>query len=147
MTRPTKADYQELAEFRYRLRKFLHFSERAAEEVGITPNQHQLLLSIAGFPEREWMTPTEIAERLQVRHHSALGLVQRCEKLELVHRFSHPTDRRSVCVELTSKGQEVLERLTIWHQTELHRLGLSHKDFMATDIAAFMHDGIKPPER
>lgn len=136
--KPTKADYQELAEFRYRVRKFLHFSERAANEVGITPNQHQLLLSIAGFPDREWMTPTEVSERLQVRHHSVLGLIQRCEKLDLVRRFNNPADRRSVCVELTEKGKEVLERLTILHQRELGRLGLSHKNFMAKDMSALL---------
>ncbi|KPV44243.1 MarR family winged helix-turn-helix transcriptional regulator [Alicyclobacillus ferrooxydans] len=131
---PSKEDYQELAEFRYRLRKFLHFSELAATEVGITPHQHQLLLSIAGFPDREWMTPTEIAERLQIRHHSALGLIQRCEKINLVRRFDNPSDRRSVCVELTKTGQEILERLTIRHQSELRRLGLSHRNFMVKDI-------------
>lgn len=135
--KPTKLDYQELAEFRYRLRKFLHFSELAAIEVGITPSQHQLLLSIAGFPKREWLTPTEIAERLQIRHHSALGLIQRCEKLDLVRRYENPADRRSVCIELTEKGSHILERLTILHQAELTRLGLSHKNFMTTQILAF----------
>ncbi len=134
-TRPTKKEYEELAEFRYRLRKFLHFSELAATAVGITPNQHQLLLSIAGFPGRDWMTPTEIAERLQVRHHSALGLIQRCEKIDLVRRFDNPADRRSVCIELTENGRAVLEQLTIQHQSELRRLGLSHTNFMTKDIA------------
>lgn len=132
--KPTQTDYQELAEFRYRLRKFLHFSEQAAIDIGITPNQHQLLLSIAGFKQRSWMTPTEIAERLQVRHHSALGLIQRCEKLDLVRRFDHPTDRRSVGIELTDHGRVILERLTIRHQAELQRLGLSHKNFMVREI-------------
>lgn len=131
---PTRTDYEELAEFRYRLRKFLHFSETAAVEAGITPNQHQLLLSIAGFPGRDWMTPTEIAERLQIRHHSALGLIQRCEKAELVGRFDHPTDGRCVCVELTDKGRDILENLTMRHQAELRRLGLSHKNFMNVDL-------------
>ncbi len=136
--KPTQSDYQELAEFRYRLRKFLHFSQQAAIDVGITPNQHQLLLSIAGYPSRSWMTPTEIAERLQVRHHSALGLIQRCEKLNLVRRFDHPTDGRSVCIELTDHGRDILERLTVRHQAELRRLGLSHTNFMVRDIPAFM---------
>lgn len=132
--KPKKKDYEELAEFRYRLRKFLHFSELAAVEVGITPNQHQLLLSIAGFPGRDWVTPTEIAQRLQVRHHSALGLIQRCEKIGLVRRFDNPTDRRSVCIELTEKGRELLAQLTLRHQSELKHLGLSHRNFMAKDI-------------
>lgn len=130
-----KKDYQELAEFRYQLRKFLHFSEQAAIEVGITPSQHQLLLSLAGFPNRSWMTPTEIAERLQVRHHSALGLIQRCEKMDLVKRFDNPHDKRSVCIELTEKGEQILEQLTLRHQEELKNMGLSHTNFMAKEIA------------
>lgn len=134
---PTHDDYRELAEFRYRLRKFLHFSERAAVELGITPNQHQLLLSIAGYPERQWMTPTEIAERLQIRHHSALGLIQRCERASLVRRFAHPTDKRSVCIELTEYGFDTLNTLTVRHQEELDRLGLSHQNFLAKDLSAF----------
>ncbi|MDP9729279.1 MarR family winged helix-turn-helix transcriptional regulator [Alicyclobacillus tolerans] len=124
---PTKEDYQELAEFRYRLRKFLHFSETAALQVGITPSQHQLLLAIAGYPHRNWMTPTEIAERLLVRHHSALGLIQRCEKIGLVRRFSHPTDKRSIGIELTKKGQDILCQLTLLHQAELKKLGITHR--------------------
>lgn len=139
MNKPTKKEYEELAEFRYRLRKFLHFSELDAAEMGITPNQHQLLLSIAGFPGRNWVTPTEIAERLQVRHHGALGLIQRCERIDLVRRFDNLVDRRSVCIELTEKGREVLEQLTIRHQSELKRLGLSHKNFMTKDIEDIEH--------
>lgn len=81
------------------------------------------------------MTPTEIAERLQIRHHSALGLIQRCEKLNLVQRFDNPLDRRSVCVELTGTGKDILERLTILHQSELGRLGLSHRNFMVKTFA------------
>lgn len=135
--RPSKEEYCELAEFRYRLRKFLHFSEVAAVEAGITPNQHQLLLSIAGFPDREWMTPTELAERLQVRHHSCLGLIQRCEKAGLLERFDNPSDKRSVGVKLTQKGRETLQQLTVAHQRELRRLGLSHRNFIDHDLSAF----------
>lgn len=132
--KPVRFEYQELAEFRYRLRKFLRFSEQAAIEVGITPGQHQLLLTIAGSPERQWATPKEIAQRLMVRHHSALGLIQRCEKLGLVRRFDHPTDKRSVGIELTDKGLEILDQLTMRHQAELKRLGLSYTNFMEREI-------------
>lgn len=139
--KPTKVEYQELAEFRYRLRRFLHFSELAATNAGITPSQHQLLLSIAGFPDRDWMTPTEIAERLCVRHHSALGLIQRCEKLGLVKRFNNPSDRRSVCIELTVNGLAILDKLTMEHQAELRRLGLSNTHFLGETVSVFGEDG------
>jgi DNA-binding MarR family transcriptional regulator len=70
-------------------------------------------------------------------HHSCLGLIHRCEQLELIRRFENPTDRRSVCVELTPKGRELLERLTIQHQAELKRLGLSHRNFLEKALASF----------
>lgn len=132
----TGADYQELAEFRYRLRKFLRFSEEAAVSVGITPAQHQLLLSIAGAANHGCLTPKEIAEHLIVRAHSALGLIQRCEKLQLVQRFNHAKDRRSICIELTDKGKSILDELTVRHQAELKRLGLSYTNFMVSDVLA-----------
>ena len=131
----SKTDYEELAEFRYRLRKFLHFSENAARQVGITPSQHQLLLTVQGYPGRNYATPTEIAERLQLRHHSCLGLIQRCEHSELVERFDNPDDRRSVYVQLTSKGLHMLDQLTLLHQAELEKLNLSHYNFMYKDFA------------
>jgi len=133
---PTQLEYVELAEFRYRLRKFLHFSEQAAREVGITPNQHQLLLVIQGYTQRTFMTPTEIAERLQIRHHSCLGLIQRCEHLGLVQRFDNPDDRRSVFIQLTEYGTGILDKLTMLHQAELRRLGLSHRNFMKKDFSS-----------
>ncbi|MCY0887123.1 MAG: MarR family transcriptional regulator [Alicyclobacillaceae bacterium] len=129
--------YIELAEFRYRLRKFLHFSEEAAKGVGITPNQHQLLLAIAGFPDRSYITPTEAAERLQIKHHSCLGLIGRCEKLGLIRRFDNPDDGRSVYVALTEQGETLLKRLTEMHQLELDRLGLTHRNFLQKDLSVF----------
>lgn len=129
-TQLTKAEYEELAEFRYRLRKFLHFSENASRQVGITPTQHQLLLAVEGYPGRNHATPTEIAERLQLRHHSCLGLIQRCEQSKLVERFDNPDDKRSVYIQLTPKGLQILDKLTMLHQAELNRLGLSHRNFM-----------------
>ncbi|MCL6453964.1 MAG: MarR family transcriptional regulator [Alicyclobacillus sp.] len=138
---PTKADYQELAEFRYRLRRFLQFSEQAAQDAGITPNQHQLLLAIAGHPDRDWMTPREIADRLLIRHHSALGLIQRTEKLGLVTRFAHPTDGRSVCIALTEKGRALLAELTTRHERELRRLGLSDRSLGSSDLSVLGDTG------
>lgn len=118
-----KADYELLAEFRYNLRKFLGFSEAAAAEHGLTPQQYQALLAIQGFPGREWVTVGELAEQMQVRHHSAVGLVDRMEKLGLVRRAIAADDRRRVEVSLTAKGLRTLEKLYRVHREELRRAG------------------------
>ena len=115
----TKNEYEVLAEFRYTLRRFLSFSEKAAEEVGITPQQHQALLDIMGFPSREKITIGELAERLQIRHHSAVGLVNRLEAENLVERTPALNDRRQVYISLTEHGLSVLERLSKAHREEL----------------------------
>lgn len=120
----SKNVYEYLAEFRYQLRKFLKFSEQAAQEVGLTPQQHQLLLGIKGYPKRDYATPRELAERLQITHHSCVGLIDRCEQLELVCRRKNPEDGRSVLVEVTSKGIEILEKLSEIHLDEIQRIGL-----------------------
>lgn len=119
-----KEDYEQLAEFRYRLRKFLHFSENAARSAGLTPQQHQLLLAIQGYPGRSYATPSELAERLQIRHHSCIGLVQRCERQGLVERSPNPQDGRSVFVTVTESGLNTLNELSHQHQQELVRLGV-----------------------
>ena len=75
----SKADYEALAEFRYALRKFLGFSEAAASEHGVTPQQYQALLAIEGFPGRNWVTVGELAEQMRIAHHSAVGLVDRMQ--------------------------------------------------------------------
>lgn len=119
----TKAQYELLAAFRYALRRFLHFSETAAHDTGITPQHHQALLAIKGFPGRDRVTVGELAERLQVRHHSAVGLVDRLVADELVRRESAPKDRRQVYVRLTRHGEAVLEKLSELHHTQLRTLG------------------------
>src|SRR5262245_44158964 len=96
--RVTKAEYEMLAAFRYALRQFLHFSETAAAAQGLTPQQHQALLAIMGFPGRTQVTIGELADRLRIRHHSAVGLVDRLQALGLVQRESARTDRRQVYV-------------------------------------------------
>jgi DNA-binding MarR family transcriptional regulator len=123
MTEVSKADYETLAAFRYALRRFLHFSEQAAQTVGLTPQQHQALLAIKGFPDRERVTIGELAERLQIRHHSAVGLVNRLAAQNLVTRRMSETDRREVHVTLTPRGSNVLERLSAAHREELRRIG------------------------
>lgn len=119
----TKADYEALAEFRYALRKFLGFSEDAARERGVTPQQYQALLAIEGFPGRNWVTIGELAEQMRIAHHSAVGLVDRMETMRLVKRAPVPEDRRRVRVSLTSKGLKLLEKLYHAHREELRSSG------------------------
>lgn len=119
----SKEDYQTLAEFRYALRCFLHFSENAAETAGLTLQQHQALLFIIGFPGREQVTIGELAERLQVRHHSAVGLVDRLAEQGLVERIPNEEDKRQVFIGLTPKGIKVLKSLASVHREELRNLG------------------------
>ena len=118
-----KAEYESLASFRYALRQFLRFSEQAARAVGIEPQQHQALLAIKGFPGRDRITISELAERLQIRHHSAVGLVDRLVSNGLISRDAGGEDRRQVYVTLTLQGEVLLGQLVIAHKQELRRLG------------------------
>jgi DNA-binding MarR family transcriptional regulator len=124
--RPTQRDYDRLAGFRYALRRFLRFSETAALRAGISPAQYQLLLFVRGF--RQPPTLTDLAERLQVRHQSAVGLVERCERAGLVRRGRDRSDRRRVRVRLTRRGADLLRRLVAAHgpQFAVLRDTLSH---------------------
>lgn len=117
-----KTDYETLAAFRYLLRRFIHFSEEAAKTNSITPQQHQALLAIKGFPERDQVTIGELAERLQLRHHSVVGLVNRLVKEKLVTR-KPGEDRREVLVQLTDHGEQVLAGLSHIHRAELKKIG------------------------
>jgi DNA-binding MarR family transcriptional regulator len=117
-----KADYETLAAFRYALRQFLHFSEEAVGAAGLSPQQHQALLAIKGYPERDYVSIGELAERLQIRHHSAVGLVDRLVADGFVVRQSDPDDRRKVCVALTAHGEQSLESLSTTHREELRRV-------------------------
>ncbi|MGV3532530.1 MAG: MarR family winged helix-turn-helix transcriptional regulator [Chthoniobacteraceae bacterium] len=119
----SQMDYETLAEFRYALRKFLHFSEQAAGLAGLTAQQHQALLAIRGFPGREQITIGELAEKLQIRHHSAGGLVDRLIRENLVRREAAVDDLRKVFVSLTESGTRVLEELSTSHREELQVLG------------------------
>jgi DNA-binding MarR family transcriptional regulator len=118
----SKSQYETLASFRYALRRFLHFSEAAAHAAGITPQQHQALLAIQGFPGRDSVTIGELAERLQLRHHSAVGLVDRLASETLVARVPSAKDRRRVFVQLTRRGQNMLEGLSSAHTEQLKRM-------------------------
>lgn len=118
----SKADYEALASFRYGMRRFMRFSEARARKAGLTPQQHQMLLAVKGMPGRDWATLTEIAERLQVRHNAAVGLVDRAERAGLVVRRPDPGDRRQVRVYVTEAGEAILADLTAAHREELQRL-------------------------
>jgi DNA-binding MarR family transcriptional regulator len=116
----TDANYRALGEFRYQIRKFLHFSEQAARDEGLEPQQHQMLLAIRAFDCRPGPTIGQLAEHLFVRHHSAVGLVDRLEERRLVRRVrASDGDRRQVCVELTDEGKTKLQHLTSVHRAEL----------------------------
>lgn len=117
-----KIDFEQLSEFRYQMRRFERFSERAAQGEGITPLQYLLLLHVKGYPGREWATIGELAERLQAQHHGVVALVSRCEALDLVKRKVSETDRRQVEVHLQKAGETVLARLAALHRAELKSL-------------------------
>ncbi len=109
-----KEDYEALAAFRRALRQFILFSEAAARQAGLTPQQHQALLAIKGAPERE---------ALSIRHHSAVGLVDRLVALGIVGRAPQPSDRRRVLVSLTPAAEAMLRDLSAAHRDELQRIG------------------------
>ena len=111
-----------LAWFRYRVRRFLHFSEQVARACGITPQQHQLLLGVAGYTGRGWATISELAEFLQARHNAVVGLVQRAEEHGLVRKIQGAQDRRFVKVHLTSKGAMILDKISRKNIAELREL-------------------------
>lgn len=113
----------------------MRFSEKAARSNGLTPQQHQLLLGIAGFTGRGWATITELAEFLQERHNAVVGLVQRAEQSGLVRKEQAPGDRRLVRVYLLPKGERILEKLTELHQREVKRFQLGILNASGSDIA------------
>lgn len=116
----TDADYRVLARFRFALRVFLRFSENAARQAGLTPKQHQLLLVVRGFPDGA-PTISDVAEWLQLRHHSVVELVDRAAEADLLVRQTDDHDRRRQRLTLTPKGVEVLGSLTATHKDELRR--------------------------
>jgi DNA-binding MarR family transcriptional regulator len=113
---------QTLAEFRYSLRQFLLFSEQRAEQAGLHPQQHQLLLQIAGVPDGTKATVSYAAERLGLRHHSVVELSTRCEEAGLLVRVHDTADRRRVMLKVTPQGERVLRVLSADHERELREL-------------------------
>jgi DNA-binding MarR family transcriptional regulator len=124
VAKPASAvDYRALAEFRYQIRKFLTFSQQAARAAGIDPQQHQLLLAIRGLPEKINPSIRAMAERLQIRHHSAVELIDRSVAHGLVERRRDGVDRRQVTIHLTAKGEKLLAELSVHHRDELRTAG------------------------
>ncbi len=121
--RITKRQYEMLAALRYSLRQFMHFSEQAAQAEGLAPQQHQALLAIKGFPGRDEITIGELAERLQIVHHSAVGLANRLVKEKYIRRKRAKEDRRQVYLTLTARGERVIEKLSAVHQEQLRWIG------------------------
>ena len=122
------ADYRRLAEFRYLLRQFLAFSEEAARRAGLAPQQHQALLAVKGFGS---LSIRDLAEKLTIRHHSAVGLVDRLEEAKLLARRRDDVDRRKMLLELTPAAEHLLATLTAEHRKELKRLAPLLKPLLA----------------
>ena len=120
----TKPEYERLATFRYALRRLARQTELEARRVGLSPQQYLLLLNIKGFPERDWASITELAERLQIRHNAVIGLVNRAEERGLVSRRQDPeaSDRRVVQVHITTEGDLLLQRMAKALHTERERV-------------------------
>jgi DNA-binding MarR family transcriptional regulator len=116
-------DYKALATFRYEIRKFLNFSERAGRSLNIEPQQHQALLAIKGLPREVKVTIGMLAERLQIQHHSAVELTDRLATHGLIRRTRSPSDRRQVLLRLTVRGQKLLRDLSLAHRAELLTAG------------------------
>ena len=101
-----------MAELRYQIRRFLRFSENAARQAGIEPQQHQLLLAVRGLPDVLKPTIGVLAERMQLQHHSTVGLIDRLVERGFLFRLRSTDDKRQVLVKLTHNGEEFLKRLS-----------------------------------
>jgi DNA-binding MarR family transcriptional regulator len=128
-------EYEALAEIRYRIRRFLVFSEASARDVGVEPQQHQLLLAIRGMPADQPLTIGRIAERLQLQHNSTVELVKRsCEK-GLVEKHASAGDRREVRLQITARGKRLLEELAVAHRAELRNAAPALVDALMALVA------------
>jgi DNA-binding MarR family transcriptional regulator len=122
--RLSDGDYEDLLTLRTGLRRFIRWSEQQAEEAGLTPAQHQLLLAVRGHADCRGPTIGEVADYLLLRHHSAVGLVDRAVEAGLVTRQRDERDQRVVRLQLTAEGEQRLEALSALHVEELQRLSL-----------------------
>ncbi len=134
------SDYQALAEFRYQLRCFLAFSEQVTRAMHLEPQQHQLLLALKGLSGQGKVTIGDLAERLKIQHHSTVELINRMHERNLVQRDRDRQDQRRVLVTLTPYGEEVLQKLSVLHRTELRSTGPVLVQILQTIIGGSTHD-------
>ena len=149
-------DFKAMSELRYQIRRFLRFSETAARQAGIEPQQHQLLLAVRGLPEILKPTIGVLAERMQLQHHSTVELVDRLADRGFLLRLRATDDRRQVLVKLTRDGDEFLKTLSLHHLQELQSAGPKFVKILQQLIESieaqpgvggeFADDGIKNPE-
>jgi DNA-binding MarR family transcriptional regulator len=119
----TMQDYQSLAEFRHQIRRYIRFSEKVVRNANLEPRQYQMLLALKGLPPNVRPRIAELAEQLQIQHHSAVELVDRLENGGLVRRERGTNDRREVLIVLTPAGEKVIRELVIYHRAELSTRG------------------------
>ncbi|MCA6098043.1 MULTISPECIES: MarR family winged helix-turn-helix transcriptional regulator [Bradyrhizobium] len=119
---PSQGDYETLSQFRYLIRRFLEFSQDAAKAAGLTPRQHQALLAIRGYPGGGPVAVGDLAERLRLRHHTTVELVDRLSEAGLVERVLDPADQRRVLLKLTGLAADHLAELSAVHLDELSRI-------------------------
>lgn len=133
----SKHEFERVADFRYSVRRLVRQTELEAAKLGITPQHYQLMLTVKGFPDRDWASITELAERLQIRHNAVIGLVNRAEARGLLERWHDqiPGDKRVVQVHLTPEGEEVLRRLTSVLRAEREQVGATVAD-LTRNVAA-----------
>jgi DNA-binding MarR family transcriptional regulator len=122
-SRAPRVDYRTLADLRYQVRRFLRVRELAARRAGIEPQQYLLLLQLKGLEGRRLATVGVLAERLQVRHHSAVALIDRLVRRDMVARRRLAADRRGVLIELRPAGHAILRRLALYSLAELRTEG------------------------
>jgi DNA-binding MarR family transcriptional regulator len=137
MKKLTLSDYQALAEFRHQIRRFLHFSEQVVKNAGLERGQYQLMLAIKGMPSGVRPRILELANRMQIRHHSTVELVNRLEAGGFVHRTRAQDDRREVLLALTAKGEKVLGELALHHHDEIRSAGPD----LVTALRRIMREG------
>lgn len=121
--RLSRDDFQRLAEFRFQLRRFLNFSNAAAEEAGLRPQQYQLLQCVSGMPAELDPTIAHVAGRMLLKHNSAVELVDRTIEQGLLRRVPDPIDHRRILLRVTPQGERVLASLAAYHLEELDHAG------------------------
>jgi len=123
MKKLTLTDFESLAELRFQIRRFLATSEQAARAVGLEPRQHQLMLALKGLPPGARPRIAQLAQRLHIQHHSAVELVNRLANAGCIRRERSGNDRREVLLQLTPRGEKILNELSLQHREELRSGG------------------------